>query len=271
MITANKRLESPTSILTYLQCPRKYYFRYVEGLKGKPSIHLITGSVAHSTIEAFHNTNISTIPQEGFFEKLQSKTMEQFKQEWEQKRKELEELNLSTEEKLVYYDATRAMINNFYLSHTNKIIAYKHWYKLSLLEAWQKLKPRTEVRLRSETYGVRGDIDAVHDIDGETTIIDYKTGKKNEINSDHMLQLAILTLLYKENYGKMPNKAGIHFLRYDEKIIPTTYQQIILARRTCHKIHEETKEKNITNYPKKESGLCKYKTGQCDYYETCFK
>ena len=271
MVTAAKRLESPTSILTYLQCPRKYYYRYVKWLEQKPSIHLITGGIAHSTIEAFHNTDITAIKPEGFFEKLQRKIMEQFNQRWEEKKKEIEKLSLSPEEKHEHYDKTKMMINNFYLYHTNKIIAYKHFYKLSLVEAYQKLKPKTETRLTSEKYGVRAVIDAIHDIDRETTIIDYKTSKKNEIDANCMLQLAICSLLYKEKHGRMPNKAGIHFLRHGEKIIPTTYQLLSLAKRTCWKIHQATNEEDITNYPKKTSGLCKYKTGQCDYYEKCIE
>ena len=269
MAIKKRRIESPTSILMYIQCPRKYYYRYIKWLEQKPSIHLITGGIAHSTIEAFHNTGITAIKQEGFFEKLQCRTMEQFNQKWEEKKKEIEKLNLSPEEEHLHYDKTRMMVSNFYLHHTNKIIAYKHLHKLSLAEAWQKVKPKTETRLTSKKYGVRGVIDAIHDIDNETIIIDYKTGKKNEIDTNCVLQLAICSLLYKERYGGMPSKAGIHFLRYGEKTISTTYQLLNLAKRTCWKIHQVTKEGSITKYPKKVSGLCKYKTGQCDYYETC--
>jgi len=269
MAIKKRRIESPTSILMYMQCPRKYYYRYIQRLEQKPSIHLITGGIAHSTIEAFHNTGITAIKQEGFFEKLQRKIMEQFRQKWEEKKKDLEKLNLSPEEKHEHYDKTRMMINNFYLYHTNKIISHKHFYKLSLAEAWQKLKPRTETRLTSEKYGVRAVIDAIHDIDRETTIIDYKTSKKNEIDTDCMLQLAICSLLYKERYGRMPSKAGIHFLRHGEKIIPASCQLLTLAKRTCWKIHQLTREESITEYPKKVSGLCKYRTGQCDFYNVC--
>ena len=34
-------------------------------------------------------------------------------------------------------------------------------------------------------------------------------------------------------------------------------------------IHQATNEEDITKYPKKVSGLCKYRTGQCDYYNVC--
>ena len=118
-------------------------------------------------------------------------------------------------------------------------------------------------------YGVRGVIDAIHNLDGETILIDYKTSKKAELDNNCVIQLAIYTLLHKERYGKMPNKVGIHFLRHGEKIMPTSTQLLMLAKRTIHKIHHLTKHETINKYPKKISGLCKYKTGQCDYYEEC--
>jgi CRISPR-associated protein Cas4 len=269
MITKKRRIESPTSILMYMQCPRKYYYRYIKWLEQKPNIHLVTGGIAHSTIEAFHNADITTIKPEGFFQKLRYKIIEQFRQNWDKKRTELKKLELTPEETLLHYDKTRMMITNFYLHHTNKILEHKHRYKLSLIEALQKLRPRTETELISKNYGVRGRIDAIHEIDRETIIIDYKTSKKGEIDTNCMLQLAIYALLYKERYGKMPSKAGIHFLRYGEKIIPITHQHLNLAKKTCYKIHQATQQESITNYPKKISGLCKYKTGQCDYYDVC--
>jgi len=47
---------SPTSINTYLRCPRKYYLKYIKGLKEKPSIHLIRGKAVHDAIAKFHKS-----------------------------------------------------------------------------------------------------------------------------------------------------------------------------------------------------------------------
>ena len=49
----SKRFHSPTSINTYLRCPRKYYLRYIKGLKSKPSIHLVRGKAVHDAIAQF--------------------------------------------------------------------------------------------------------------------------------------------------------------------------------------------------------------------------
>lgn len=264
-----RRTESPTSILMYMQCPRKYFYRYVQRLPQMPSIHLIAGDAAHKTIQAFHNTNLTTISMEGFFEKMRNKITEQFDQKWQEKTQELARLDLSPEEKHLHYHKTKEMVIKFYHHHTNKILAYKRYYGLTLFEAWQKLKPRTETQLASENYGVTGRIDAIHDIDGETKIIDYKTSKNNEITTDCVFQLAIYSLLHKENFRKMPDKAGIHFLRHGEIVMPTSQELLNLAKTTCHRIHQQTSHDQIENYPRKISGLCKYKTGQCDYYQQC--
>ena len=43
-----RKYHSPSSINTYLRCPRKYFYRYIRKLKDKPSIHLIRGCVFRS-------------------------------------------------------------------------------------------------------------------------------------------------------------------------------------------------------------------------------
>lgn len=270
MMLKKRRMESPSSILTYLQCPRKYYYSYIQKLEQTPNIHLIIGGIAHSTIEAFHNTKIKSLEEpETIIDILHKKLMTEFRQRWERKMKDLERLNLSPEEINEHYDKTKEMINNFYYYHSIKVIAHMHSQNISLAEAHEKLRPKAETRLASETYGVRGVIDAIHNLDGHTTIIDYKTSKRNEINTDSMIQLAIYALLYKENFGGIPDNTGIHLLRHGVKIIPASPQLLNLAKIACRNIHRATQEESITKYPKKISGLCKYRTGQCDYYDVC--
>ena len=46
------RVQSPSSIITYRQCPRKYYYHYIENLPTKPSIHTIRGKIVHSVLQA---------------------------------------------------------------------------------------------------------------------------------------------------------------------------------------------------------------------------
>ena len=263
------RLESPTSILTHMQCPRRYYYRYIKRLEQKPSIYLVMGGIVHSTIGAFHRTDLSEIPSESFLETLRSRTMEDLDKRWFESREEFDNLNLSPDEVNSFYNDARSMITNFCKHHINKLIACQHHYNISGVEAFRRLRPKTETKIISERLGVMGVIDAIHNFNGETVIIDYKTSKKNDMSSDCMVQLAIYSLLYRESQGRIPDKVGVHFLRHGEKVIPTTPELLALGEEKCNEIRNLVRSENEAEYPRKVSGLCMYRSGQCDHYEIC--
>lgn len=45
---------SPSSVKTYEQCPRKYYYNYIKKLPKKEMIHLHLGTFCHDVLEQFH-------------------------------------------------------------------------------------------------------------------------------------------------------------------------------------------------------------------------
>ena len=263
------RLESPTSILTHMQCPRKYYYRYIKRLGQEQSIYLVMGSIVHSTIAAFHRTDLSEIPSEGFFELLRSKTMGDLEKRWVEEGDVLEKLNLDPEEINSFYDEARSMIGNFCQHHVNKLVACQYRYNISTAEAFRRLRPKAETKITSEKLGIMGVIDAIQNFDGQTVIIDYKTSKKDEIDTDCMVQLAIYALLFREYFGRLPDKVGIHFLRHGEKIIRVSPGLLAWGKKKCDEIRNLTSSREEADYPKNVSGLCKYRTGQCDYYGVC--
>jgi ATP-dependent helicase/DNAse subunit B len=64
-----KRVQSPSSINTYNQCPRKYYYQYILKLPTRPSIHLVRGNIAHSVLEDFFSIThltLESVMEEGF-------------------------------------------------------------------------------------------------------------------------------------------------------------------------------------------------------------
>ena len=67
---------------------------------------------------------------------------------------------------------------------------------------------------------MQGFIDAIHHLEDEVQIIDYKTNSSLEVKDSIRLQLAIYSLLYFEKHGKMPSKARIFFLRHKLKLVP---------------------------------------------------
>jgi CRISPR/Cas system-associated exonuclease Cas4 (RecB family) len=270
------RLESPTSVLTYMQCPHKYYYRYVRGLeqklKGserKPSVYVVMGGIVHSTIEAFHKTDVAKIPPKDFFGTLRSRTIEYLNREWCKSRGEFGKLDLNSRQMGFFYGDAMSMITNFCRDYMNKLIACQYRYHLSPAEAFQALRPKTDTKMTCERLGVTGVVDAIHNFNGKTVIIDYKTSKKSELDLDCLVQLGIYALLYRESQGGIPYKVGVHFLRYGERVIRTSPELLALGEEKCAEIRNLTRKANEPEYPRKVSGLCKYSSGQCDYYETC--
>jgi CRISPR/Cas system-associated exonuclease Cas4 (RecB family) len=262
-------LESPSSILAFMQCSRKYYYRYVRGLEAERSIHLIVGSVVHASIEAFHNIKVERIPSQGFYDTLHFGITQLFDTKWDQMADELQKLGLTDQEIAFHRGEARLMLNNFCQYHTAKMMAEQYRHNISPWEAFTRLRPNSETKIKSEKLGVMGVIDAVHEGDGETVIIDYKTSKKDSIDRDCLIQLAIYALLYKELTGRPPDRVGIHFLRHGEKILKVSPGLLALGEEKCTEIRSLNRSDKQEDYPMKKSGLCKYKTGQCDYYETC--
>ena len=106
--------------------------------------------------------------------------------------------------------------------------------------------------------------------ENEIHIMDYKTSSHFDLNEDYRLQLGIYSLLYKEKHNKLPHKAGIYFLRHKAKYIKVDQELIDFAQGEIESIHINTATADIKDYPKCESPLCKYSSGQCDFYEFCF-
>jgi len=263
-----KRMQSPSSINTYRQCPRKYFFVYNLKLPTKPSIHLIRGSVAHTALEDF----FSLMPElmgEDYKTELQKFLLTLLEKSW--KDADFSTLGMPQEELEGFYKETQMMILNW-LNQFNSKLSALTCHGISFPSAFEKLKPKTEIEYRDEELDVRGFIDAIEEVDGKIRLMDYKTSKKGEISSDYRLQLAIYALLYQKKHGKSPDQVGIYFLRHGEQIIDVDDSLILDAKFQIEQIHQETTDKNtIGEYPQKQSPLCKWGSGQCDFYEYCFE
>jgi len=99
--------------------------------------------------------------------------------------------------------------------------------------------------------------------------MDYKTSKRANLN-EHILQLAIYSLLYYEKHGYMPEQVGVYFLKGKvEKTIDVDEELLEKARTEIKYIHEVTETEDINHYPKIITPLCKWSTGQCEHYDIC--
>ncbi|MFC1774795.1 RecB family exonuclease [Nanoarchaeota archaeon] len=260
------RVQSPSSIKTYKQCPRKYYYFYIEKRKTAPNIHTLRGNIAHSVLEDFFDTNISKVEDYNVHNNFRTRVQQLFIHHWKAKEIELSGLDLTKENEMHYFEETLMMLFNWLDQFMIKLNALGE----PLQQAFEHLTPIREKHYISEELGVRGFIDAIETVQGTVRVMDYKTSKSFGVD-DHRLQLAIYSLLYQEQHGRIPDFVGIYFLKGPEKILPATKEMVKYAKQEVFTIHECTQSKNKNDYPLKISRLCKWSTGACDFYDLCFK
>jgi len=265
-----KRIESPSSINTFRHCQRKYYYQYVEKLPTLSNIHQVRGNIAHSALELFFDIDLTFIPPEDYSHHFQSAMQRLFLGSWKSHQPELQRLNLSQDQERFYFEETMLMLMNWTTQFCEELGQTMLRKKMPLPEAFFSLTPIREQEFSSAGYSVRGFIDAIHQVENEVHIIDYKTNSSFEFKDEIRLQLAIYSLLYYEKHGKIPAKVGIFFLRHKLKLMRVDEELLNLAKREIQLIHAHTSVKEQKeDYPKKVGPLCKWSTGKCNFYEIC--
>jgi len=259
------RVESPSSINTYKQCPRKYYYRYIEELPSLPSIYLLRGKIVHTVLENFFDIEKKIDSEDG----LRVHLFWLFDKIWTENYSELLELEMDERKLKSYYDESNKMLQNWF-NRFRKKLRNQLENGSTFSKAFKHLTPIREEEFISKKYDVHGFIDAVYEMNDNIMIIDYKTGRKGDMTPEYRLQLGIYAVMYEEVKGKKPNVVGIDFLNHSELMMPVDDHLITEAKREVTLIHTKTTTENKADYPIKTGPLCKWSTGQCDYYENCF-
>jgi RecB family exonuclease len=264
-----KRIESPSSINTFKQCKRKYYYNYIEKLPTVPNIHQVRGNIAHSTLEDFYDIDVTQFS-DNYQKEFQRAIQKIFIHQWSQYGSKLKGLNLTPDKTKFYFEETMLMLMNWgnhFVENIKKLMEKKN---ISLEDAFLELTPIREQQFISEEYSVRGFIDAIHHCDDEVHILDYKTNARFDMKDSIRLQLGIYSLLYHGKTGVLPNKVGVFFLRQKSKYLDVKPELVELAKTEIHSIHLHTSStEHIDDYPQTITPLCKWSTGQCDFYTTC--
>ncbi len=258
------RIQSPSSINTYRQCPRKYYYNYILELPTVPSIHLVRGHVVHAVLENFFRIDLSQIDSRNYDFALKKTIQELLMRYWKDE-KDFHKLDLTKEKLMFFFDESMLMLLNWinqFIARLEAMMAQG----FSFIDSFKRLTPKTEQQYISVEHQVQGFIDAVEEIDEVVRIIDYKTSKSYDISDEYKLQLAIYALLYNEKHGKMPNKVGINFLKDVEKFLDVDEKLIEYAKKEIALVHKKTASDNIEDYPMIPQTLCKW----CDFFNKCF-
>lgn len=261
---AKRRLLSPSSIKCYQQCPRKYYYNYILGIRAPSNVHQVRGNIAHSVLEYFFDKDMSKIELETAENQLKILIQEMLVIEWKNYKEKLDILKLDKNKEIFYFEETLMMLFNWLEQFLEKIKVLEGSFE----ERFKQLIPIREKLYESENYGVKGFIDAIEDRNGDIYLMDYKTSSKFGME-EHLLQLGIYGLLYFEKHGILPKKVGIYFLKEKERVKNVDNTLIEMAKKEIFHTAEKVKSREIKDYHKKVSGLCKYRTGQCEYYDIC--
>ena len=260
-----KRVESASSINTFFQCNRKYYYQYIEKLPTKPSIHMVRGNIAHSTLEHFYALDVSSF--NNYEKDFKVAIQKLFLEQWGVYKEELFALQMPQKELAGYFEETLMMLMNW-CNHFLK--EFKEKFSGSIEETFYKIKPITEAEYNSDILSVRGFIDAIRSEGEEVHIIDYKTNANSDIKDSIKLQLGIYSLLYLDKHGRTPDRVGVFFLKDKLYLLPVDQQMLQKARDAIFIVHAQTtRTENKEEYKKTITPLCKWRTGQCDFLEVC--
>ncbi len=265
-----KRIESASSINTFKQCKRKYYYQYILKLPTSSNIHQVRGNIAHSTLESFYDINVQEFNEDNYVQKFQEAVQRLFLFHWNLKQPELKKIQLTADQEMFYFEETMLMLMNWCNHFLEKMSETMREKKIGVPEALNYLTPLREQEYSSESLSVRGFIDAIHHYDDQVHIIDYKTNSDFEVKDSIKLQLAMYSLMYHEKHGKLPDKLGVFFLRHKLKLMKVNQEMLESALRDIQAIHEHTsRTEKQEEYPQTTGRLCKWSSGQCDFFEQC--
>jgi ATP-dependent exoDNAse (exonuclease V) beta subunit len=265
-----KRVESPSSINTFKQCQRKYYYQYVEKLPTSKSIHLVRGNIVHSALEDFYDIDVSNFTKENYHLNFKQKIQQLLLHHWVKEKEKLNDLGLCQDKLKFYFEESLIMTMNWANHFTKDFSEKLQDTSMAIPDLFKHVTPIREEFYKSEQYSVRGYIDAIRHINGEIHIIDYKTNASSELKESIKRQLSIYCLMYLERHGKLPDKVGAFFVRDRLKMIPATEDMVHNAKFEIESIHAHTSmTENKGDYKRTITPLCKWRTGQCDFYDVC--
>ena len=230
---------SHSSISLYLQCPLKYKFQYIEGLKEKPRSYLSFGSSMHEALEYFFGDKFFTPPS------LED-VLGHYEKNW------INEGYATAEEQEKYFEDGKRILSDFYKKHADP-------YTRPLAVEYQLLFDVNGVK-------VRGYVDRIDKIDDKTVeIIDYKTSKNPYSLADlkeepqlTMYQLGIEMLLglrvERLTYYHLLSQTPFTVPRHDDKQVEQLKERIV----------DVAKRIENGEFPYKENRFC-----PCDFGDMC--
>jgi RecB family exonuclease len=230
---------SASSTKTFEQCPKKYFYTYIEKLPKKSWAHLILGTFCHKVLELFHkqwmlNKNLDLLELIG--------------NSFSAARAEKEFAGMDPNQ----LEDAKGMLQEYFFSIEKRGMP-------------NTLTVEEPFKITIDKYLLRGFMDRVDvDPDGLFHIVDYKTTKNEKYLDD--FQLLVYGMALKNKYPDMNRFRGSYvLLRKGSKLITTEFSMHDVYK--CEKkiLEFGNRIEQEQRWEKRPSPLCNW----CDFYDPC--
>lgn len=227
---------SASSIKTYEQCPRKWYYTYIERRPRKKWEHLDLGNFVHDALEEFHNEAPKKKREE--WPALMTAACEKF----------LTEYHLSVESQKKAKEMLATYLSILGEEGLPPVLANEQEFKLFI---------------EDENIQIRGFIDRIDQDEDGFALRDYKTGKSAYLDE---FQLLVYGLYLLDEYGDIERFKGSYImLKEGSKHISYTFTKTDLDR-CLNKIKQIARQiRAEKTWDPRPQFLCSY----CDFEEVC--
>ena len=229
---------SASSLKTYQQCPRKYYFTYIDKQPKKEWGHLELGNFVHGVLEDFHN---------------QLQEDPRTPDEWGQLltsicKVEREKYNLTPEHRIKARDMLKAYLEILKSEGLPSVLFNEKSFNIKL----------------NEGLLIRGFIDRIDtDPDRGYHILDYKTGASRYLDDFQLLIYGIYLLNEHPELERF--KASYLILAEGSKLMSYTFTQTDVQRAVQKIINIASQIREDKTWTPKPQFLCSY----CDFQAIC--
>jgi len=262
---------SHTSIKSYLECPRKFYYSRILDIIGAKSIHLTIGSIEHEIVRNLHNQKKYPQIDEILFKEILNDVWERYKGEFENE---------------FYEIIWKKYVNGRILDYMNK---YGKYCK-DVYETEKDFK-----FFLNNRYIISGKIDRIDKREDGFEIIDYKKsgeGKENKLINlfykyDKDFQMPVYYYAAKDSLGINPSIFSYIFFDFDKRRscekVEIPIMNLNVKGRIKHvnpEIMEHVKSRLVSilddiskersNFDRVEDTECKpYRGYKCEYLNIC--
>lgn len=236
-VKSDKLKLSVSAIKTYQQCPRKYYYTYIDKKPKKDWAHLKLGNFVHDALENFHKTASKENTEMGKVGDVMSRVCKAAAHKY----------GLSPEQRASAKEMLSKYLEKVRKTGMPKVIQNEKSFAIDL----------------GDDVTIRGFIDRVDEKGASIDIVDYKTGKSKYLDE---FQLTVYALAVFHEYPDLNSVVGKYdVLAENSREIPYPISRTDTERckDTIRKVASQIREEK--SWEPKPTRLCSY----CDFEAFC--